>query len=81
MEDQDWLAANSGTGLDIAEQYIAEAKATRGPLEAIGRYLLAIDVMRIHIGRMDTESELVKMSLAQTARQSAWRPKSAFPGA
>jgi hypothetical protein len=74
MKDQDWLAANSGAGIEVAERYIAEAKSAEEPVEAIGRYLLAIDVMRIHLGRMDTESEYMRAALEKRASNPCLRP-------
>lgn len=65
MKDQDWLAANSGEGLAIAERYLAEAKAAQEPIEAIDHYLLAIDVMQAHLGRMDTQSAFNRASVPQ----------------
>ena len=63
MDDEVWLAANSGNGLEIAEQYIAEANSAYAePLRAISRYLLAIDVMQIHLGRMDAAAQLASMT-------------------
>ena len=74
MKDQDWLAANSGAGIELAERYIAQAKAAEEPVEAIGRYLLAIDVMRVHLGRMDAESEYVRAALDKRVSNPSLRP-------
>jgi hypothetical protein len=68
MDDNDWLAANAGTGLDIAEDYIAEAQKFE-PLKAISTYLLAIDILQIHIGRMDTASELARITFGDAKAQ------------
>lgn len=65
MKDQDWLAANSGEGLAVAQRYLAEGKAALEPLEAIDHYLLAIDVMQAHLVRMDTQSAFVRASVQQ----------------
>lgn len=54
MDDKRWLAASSGDGINMAEQYIAEAHALQEPIPAIDRYLLAIDAMQSHIEQMDT---------------------------
>ncbi|MBX9759005.1 MAG: hypothetical protein K2Y29_09535 [Beijerinckiaceae bacterium] len=72
MKDQDWLAANSGDGLEIAQRYLTEAKAAQNPIEAIERYLHAIEVMQAHLGRMDTQSAFVRASvLREETTQSA----------
>lgn len=63
--------------MDIAEQYIAEANALEEPISAIDRYLLAIDVMQIHIGRMDTTSQLVQLD--RVSRANADEAPSANP--
>ena len=56
MDDNVWIEANVGGRLTIAKRYIADNE----PVLAIGGYLLAINVMHIHIGRMDDESDLVR---------------------
>ena len=68
MDDNDWLAANEGTGLDIAEEYIAEAEKFE-PIKAISTYLLAIDILQIHIGRMDTASQLARITFGDAKAQ------------
>lgn len=72
MKDQDWLAAHSGAGIDVAEAYIAQAKAAQEPIEAIDQYLLAIDLMQIHLGRMDTKSTYAR-TLAERGQQGSAR--------
>lgn len=71
MNDKEWLAAQTGEGLDLAERYITEAKGLGDPIAAIDRYLVAIDMMHVHLGRMETASEGVKQQVAEKWRSLA----------
>lgn len=65
MNDKEWLAAQTGEGLDLAERYIAEAEKLADPIASIDRYLVAIDMLHVHIGRLETASEGVKQQFAE----------------